>query len=192
MWPFENLRKKAEIVIEIKKSKEKEEIQKKERKPRKKIKKEKKLHTHKKKNQVQRAEKQIEENTSSQYVYRSIEREASASLPVDEYIPSHLNKDAVKAIILWGFLRPGEVKLFFGGHYLHYEAVRRMVLRKGTKPQDFNPAFQWLMKGGVVLKAKKGNSGRFLCSLNPDPHSIESPFQEILKIVINSAASQRR
>lgn len=148
---------------------------------------EKKINPPKSKKKV---EKNEEKRVNSQYVYRSIEEEASAVLPIDRYIPSHLNKEAVKAIIIWGFLHPGEVKLFFGGHYLHYEAVRKTVLKKGVKPEDFDKGFRWLIRGGIILDAKPGNSGRLLCSLNPDSHSLKSPFQEILRIVIKAA--QRR
>lgn len=114
-------------------------------------------------------------------------------LPIEKFVPPFLNDHSVKVILLCGFLKPGEVKRFFGKHYLPYEVVKRVALRKGVSFKDFKASFEWLEKIGVVMQRKHG-SKNLLFSLNPDLGSVSKPGSDIIRVVVKAGQelSKRR
>lgn len=102
-------------------------------------------------------------------------------LPIDDLLPEGLDPSCIRKI-LWVLLKDH----LFGDKFRHYQFVRGSVSWKGVPPEQWETSFEWLVKRDVILHRKRHGGRDFVCSLNPDLGSTQSPGREIIRAVVRA------
>ena len=81
-------------------------------------------------------------------------------LPIDDCIPPGIDSRCVKAVLVWGFMRPARENKLINGNYSNSENVLAAVVGKGYPQDGVRQAMKWLEKTGVItcphpVKGKK-------------------------------------
>lgn len=92
-------------------------------------------------------------------------------LDLGPLLPPTIDRQHATAIILTGFIKPGQRgRSHWGGRYRNAEMVRLDVLSKlGPRfnPEAYNTVMRWLRRQRIVQEGKKGKRSLLLLSLNP-------------------------
>jgi len=104
---------------------------------------------------------------------------------VNAFLPPEVSSKAVQDTILV-LCRPGKRRKSIGKSYAPFEDIKGDVLAKHNRPPEFDGAFQWLTKQGVIQRPsshlhREGGGGAGVWSLNVHPKT--APTQEGKKAI---------
>lgn len=120
----------------------------------------------------------------------SLEQVLKTLLPIDEYVPSHLNPEIVQKVIL-AFLRPGHSVSFVEARYTSVEELLeylREVPRDETKE-----ILKWLRGIGVLMERRPHRkAGRTFVSLRIHGKDMDSPGREIIQTIARATYEKAR
>lgn len=119
----------------------------------------------------------------------SLELVLKALLPIDEHVPSYLNPEIVRKVILT-FLRPGNEVPHLGASYTSLEDLRKRL--REVHRDEMDKILGWLRRTRILIERPHKKAGRTLVSLRMHAKDVGSPGREIIQIIARAAYEKAR